>query len=70
MTKYRRHDHDLDRTLYFIERHSTADLARRSGVSVSTIRNWRKGKTRTPYHITMRFVLQAAGYTFDIVKRK
>lgn len=41
-----------------------------SGVAVSTIRNWSKGKTRRPQSITIEAVGRAAGYGRKWVKIK
>ena len=45
-----------------------AAIARKSGLSESTIRNWMGGKTRRPQSISLQFALQAAGYKLVIMK--
>jgi hypothetical protein len=42
-------------------------IEQRTGVSHSTIRNWRNGKVRRPQNITMEYALRAAGYKRVIV---
>ena len=47
---------------------STNYIENRTGVSGSTIRNWRNGKTRHPQNITLDYALRAAGFKRVIVK--
>lgn len=42
------------------------ELSQRSGVSTTTLYNWRKGKTRYPQHLTLNMVLRTLGKTFKI----
>lgn len=42
-------------------------IERRSGVSSSTIRNWRNGKVRRPQNVTLEYALRAAGYRRVVV---
>lgn len=48
---------------------SLASISRQSGVSRSCLRNWLNGTTKRPQHITMKFVLQAAGYDLVLTRR-
>jgi DNA-binding transcriptional regulator YiaG len=48
---------------------SAAKVAEKSGISVTTIRNWNSGKTMRPQNITMEFALRAMGYKRVIVKQ-
>jgi transposase-like protein len=48
---------------------SLAAVARRSGVSASTLYAWRAGKTKRPQHLTLRFALRACGYDLQRVER-
>lgn len=45
---------------------SPRTISERSGVSPSTITNWRLGKTRKPQAMTARHVLQAIGYDLAV----
>jgi len=49
---------------------SLTHLAERSGVSVSTLRNWINGKTRRPQRLTMEFAIRPMGYEMTIQRRK
>lgn len=60
-------DPALDEVLNAIEGISGTVIESRSGVSKSTIRNWRNGKTRHPQNITLDFALRAAGLRRRIV---
>lgn len=46
----------------------TSSLSRHSGVSPTTIRNWRKGKTRRPQHVTLKAVALALGWKMTFTK--
>lgn len=54
----------LDQVLDCIEssNHSLTWISAKSGVSVTTLINWRSGKTRRPQNVTIDFVLRACGY--------
>lgn len=41
---------------------SKAQIARRSGISVSCLRAWELGRTRNPQNSTLTFALRAAGW--------
>lgn len=43
-------------------------LSEKSGVHISTIRNWFFGDTLHPHHITMKFVAEAMGCRFQLVR--
>lgn len=43
-------------------------IAAKSGVSVSTLREWFFGKTLQPRHLTVRFVLEALSCKLQVVR--
>lgn len=45
-------------------------VAKDSGIATSTIRNWRKLKTRYPQHVTMQSVAFALGYRYILSRDK
>lgn len=57
----------LDDVLDKIQGLSGGVISARTGVSASTIYNWRNKKTRRPQNITMEYALRAAGYKRVIV---
>lgn len=59
----------LDEALRALSSIETTFLANKSGLSRSTIANWRSGKTRRPQSISLQFALRAAGYDLAIVKK-
>lgn len=60
----------LIQTLEIISTMPTEQVAFRSGLAASTIRNWKSGKTSRPQSISLQFALRAAGYNLAIVKDK
>jgi transcriptional regulator with XRE-family HTH domain len=60
-------DPTLSEVLARIDGLSAPYIERKCGVSHSTIRNWRNGRTRRPQNITMTYALRAAGYKRVIV---
>ena len=61
-------DPTLDAVLGVINGLGARLIESRSGVSASTIANWRNGRTQSPQNKTMEFALRAAGYKRVIVK--
>ena len=63
-------DPDLEELLDLLNSgdHVIREISRRCGVAVSTIQNWRTGKTLRPSNTTIRFVLRAMGYRRRIEK--
>jgi hypothetical protein len=55
-------------TLDLIDRSglSLAEIERRSGVTRKTIDEWANGKTKRPFHATVRAVFRAVGYDWMI----
>lgn len=47
-----------------------ASISRDSGISTTTLSNWKHRRTKRPQHCTMAATLGAAGYEFTIAKRK
>ena len=47
---------------------SHSEIERRSGVTIKTLFQWFHGTTKRPQHATIRAVLRAAGYDYQIVK--
>lgn len=60
----------MDEVIDIIDGIPIAQIERRTGVSGSCIRAWRKHKTRNPQNVTMDFVLRAAGFHRPIVRMK
>lgn len=48
---------------------SSAVVARKSGVSTSTLRNWETGKTRRPLTTTLAAVAKVYGYQLVLTRR-
>lgn len=69
--EYRRTTHDplLEQVLDHLHGKSAADIARKTGISTSTLRAWRSGKTRRPQSVTMSFALRAVGMRLGIVEK-
>ena len=44
-----------------------SQIERTSGVTRTTLRNWFSGPTKRPQHATVRAVLRAIGYDFQLV---
>ena len=65
---------DADPVLEFIRNDITDSgwpltyVAERSGVSVSTLRNWQNGKTKHPQNVTVEAVLRGLGWRREIRK--
>lgn len=70
MSTRHKKDPTLAEVLRYISDLTPMQIQRKSGVSSTTIRNWRKGKTRHPQNITLTFALRAAGYKRIIVPDK
>lgn len=49
---------------------SDSQIARETGISTQTLRNWRKRRTRRPQNITLDFALRSCGYERQLVKIK
>ena len=47
-----------------------SEISARSGVGVSALRGWFRGKTRKPLHATARAVARALGHDLRLVKRE
>ena len=60
-------DPTLASVLTFISDMTAPQIERKCGVTATTIRNWRSGKTRRPLNVTMDFALRAAGFKRIIV---
>jgi transcriptional regulator with XRE-family HTH domain len=58
----------LDETLRCLAESGTAYIAHKSGLSKSTITNWRSGKTKRPQAASLSVALRAAGFKLTIVK--
>ena len=58
------YDPELSRILSIIEEsgQSISRIAFTSGISTSTLYNWRKGKTSRPQNCTINFAAKACGY--------
>lgn len=75
MTKYRTYifrDQDPaaeEVVRLMISRNSIASVARASGVSASTLGNWRSKKTKSPQFCTLQAAAQACGKTFKLVAK-
>lgn len=69
-TGYRWRDKDpiLDLVNHLIdESHmSLQGISNKCGVSYSTLRNWQVGKTKKPQAVTVKFVLEAIGYSLAV----
>lgn len=61
-------DPTLEEVLKRIHSLSGPQIERHSGVSATTISNWRRGRVRHPQNVTMEYALRAAGYKRVIVK--
>jgi transcriptional regulator with XRE-family HTH domain len=46
-----------------------SEIAAKSGVSVTTLRNWWHGETRRPNFCTVQAAARAMGKTFELVDR-
>lgn len=68
------HDPDMDAVMDAIDRSGIAytAVANLTGVSRTTIVNWKKRRTRRPQHVTMAFALRALGgkFVIEINKRR
>lgn len=65
-----RRDPMLSQVLAELDGIPAAKIARKTGISPSTINNWRKmGGTRNPQHKTMEFALRTVGMYFAIVAK-
>ena len=58
----------IDLVCHLIEKDGRkySELAEKSGVAATTMRNWDKGKTRRPQNITIRAVLRTVGYDIGV----
>lgn len=65
-------DRDVFDVLSVIKNYGAREVADRSGVSTSTVYNWRRpleeGGTRYPRYHTMHTILRAFGHKFKVVK--
>ncbi len=73
-TGYRWRDRDpiLDLVNSLIEESnmSRLQIAVKCGVSISTLRNWDIGKTKRPQAVTVKFVLEAMGYSLAVQRNR
>lgn len=70
--RFKNYDPILDKVeeVLYVDGISKAEIARRSGVSSSTLSNWAKKKTRSPNSSTVNAALHAMGYELTVRKRK
>lgn len=64
-------DPTLKDVLHLIDGIPAKDVAAKSRqlVGANTIYNWRRGRVMRPQHYTLEAALNAAGYTFGIIKK-
>lgn len=71
MSEKRLKDPSLRQVLQLIEGLEAKEVSAKSRnlVGANTIYNWRKGRVSRPQHYTLEAALNAAGYTFGIIKK-
>lgn len=69
MTTRDKKDPTLADVLSAIRGLPAAHIERKSGVTSTTVRAWRNGKTRSPQNKTLEFALNAAGFKRVIVAK-
>lgn len=69
MTTRDRKDPSLADVLNHIRGLTPRLIETKSGVSSTTVRSWRNGKTRSPQNKTLEFALRAAGFKRIIVPK-
>lgn len=62
----------LDKTLDLIENEGVtkAYISQKSGLAVTTLSNWMKGKTRRPQSVSLQFALSSIGYELTVRRKK
>lgn len=70
--KFRNYDPILDRLdeVLYVDGYSQKHIAEESGVSKTTLYNWKKRKTRSPNSSTLNAALHVLGYELSINKIK
>lgn len=72
MTHRPERDREVFRVLRAIRGRTPEDVAKKAGISPSTIRKWRMsvadGGTRYPQHYTLAAVARAAGLRYELVE--
>lgn len=68
--RFRTKDPVIDklRTIFQDGKHSYKDVAIKSGVTESTLRNWFHGKTIKPQHATVMAVARAMAHDFRLTR--
>jgi hypothetical protein len=66
--RFKGQDPIVDRVFDATDGYKLSQLSAKSGVSVSTISNWFKGKTKRPQFATINAVLIASGHELKVAK--
>ena len=61
---------DLVNSLIDESGHSRKWIADQSGISVGTLRNWHRGKTKKPQAVTVKYVLDAIGFSLAVKEHR